>query len=176
MADANTQRSTGQLLSGRYRLTDVVRHADGQTAWQAEDTELARLVTVTELRADKRHSEPTERRRLVARMLREAEVMALVCPDRVLTCLDIVEEDDRLWTVTEVVNATPLDEILAVEGTLDAVRAARIGMELLAVLTAAHGEGITHGDVRPSYVLVRPDGHVVLGGFGVTADLIAEEY
>lgn len=169
MADANTERSPGQLLAGRYRLTDVVRQGDGQTAWRAEDTELGRQVTVTELRAEKRHSEPTARRRLVARMLREAEVMALVCPDRVLTCLDIVEDDDRLWTVTEIAEATPLDELLATAGTLDAIRAARIGLELLAVLTAAHGEGITHGDVRPSYVLVRPDGHIVLGGFGVTA-------
>ncbi|MDX6311224.1 MAG: hypothetical protein QOF84_6364 [Streptomyces sp.] len=169
MADANTQGPTRQLLAGRYRLTQVVRQGDDQTAWQAEDTELGRLVTVTELGDDKRHSERTARRRLVTRMLREAEVMALVCPGRVLTVLDIVEEDGRLWTVTETAEATPLDRILATEGTLDAVRAARIGLELLAVLTAAHREGITHGDVRPSYVLVRPDGQVVLNGFGVTA-------
>lgn len=169
MTESNTQDSTRQLIAGRYRLTDVIRQEGSQVAWQAEDQELSRLVAVTELRGDKRRSEPTARRRLVARMLREAEVMALVCPGRVLTALDIVEEDGRLWTVTEIADARPLDEILLAQGTLDAVHAARIGLELLAVLTAAHREGITHGDVRPSYVLLRPDGQVVLGGFGVTA-------
>jgi serine/threonine protein kinase len=169
MTDSNTQDSTRQLIAGRYRLTDVIRQEGTQVAWQAEDQELSRQVAVTELRGDKQHSEPVARRRLVARMLREAEVMALVCPGRVLTALDIVEEEGKLWTVTEIVDARPLDEILIAEGTLDAVHAARIGLELLAVLTAAHREGITHGDVRPSYVLVRPDGQVVLGGFGVTA-------
>lgn len=162
-----TQGTTWQFLAGRYRLIDLIGEGANGSAWRAEDVELGRPVAVNELRFDGELDERTKRR-LVARMLREAEVMALVCPDRVVTVIDIAEEEKRLWMVTELVEARRLDELLSERGPLDSGHAARIGLELLDVLGAAHREGITHGDVRPSHVLVRGDGRIALSGFGLT--------
>lgn len=162
-----TQGPTRQFVAGRYRLVEVLHQGEGGTDWRGEDVEFGRQVVVRELVLPEGLDART-RRRMVARMLREAELMALVCPGRVVTVIDIAEEDDRLWQVAELIEGRPLNEILAQQGPFDPVRATRIGLELLDVLGAAHREGIIHGDVNPSQVLIRSDGSIVLTGFGVT--------
>lgn len=75
--------------------------------------------------------------------------MQALCPGRVAEVVDAVVEDGVLWTVTEWVGGVPLGELLERHGTFNYVRAARIGLELLDVLEAAHGHGITHGELSP---------------------------
>lgn len=53
------------------------------------------------------------------------------------------------------------------------MRAARIGLDLLEVLEAAHGEGITHGELSPGQVFVRSQGSVVVTGFGLAGATLA---
>jgi serine/threonine protein kinase len=49
------------------------------------------------------------------------------------------------------------------------VRAARIGLGVLDVLTAAHREGVPHGELGPSQVWADELGTVTVTGFGLTA-------
>ncbi len=58
-------------------------------------------------------------------------------------------------------------ELLERHGTLNYARAARVGLELLEVLEAAHGQGVTHGELSPGQVWVREEGSVVVTGFGL---------
>jgi serine/threonine protein kinase len=167
MTMADRQGPTRQFVAGRFRLVEEVRQSEGGTDWRGEDAKSGRQVAIRELRLPE-GTDATARRRLVARMLRETELMSLVRPGRVVTVVDVAEEDGRLWQVAELVEARPLSEVLAHEGAMDPVSAVRLGLDLLDVLGAAHREGITHGDVNPSQVLLRPDGGIVLTGFGVT--------
>ncbi len=99
--------------------------------------------------------------------------MALLCPGRIATVVDAVEETGALWTVNEWIDGTPLGELLSEQGTFNYVRAARIGLELLDVLDAAHAEGITHGELSPGQVFVREDHSVVVTGFGLAGATLA---
>ncbi|MFD1275518.1 hypothetical protein ACFQ51_39770 [Streptomyces kaempferi] len=60
----------------------------------------------------------------------------------------------------------PLSALLA-HGPVDHVRTARIGLDLLDVLGAAHQEGFTHGDLSPGHVWVEEFGGLTVGGFGL---------
>ncbi|MFF4486713.1 protein kinase [Streptomyces sp. NPDC001544] len=158
--------SAQELVAGRYRLLEVVGRETNRVCWYAEDLEAERPRLVTRIALPDGPAEETARR-TSARLLRTSEVMSVLRPGRVPTVIDAIEESGTLWTVTDVIGGTPLGELLAQEGPFPYVRAARIALELLDVLDAAHDEGFTHGELSPGQVFVRDRGPVVVAGFGL---------
>ncbi|MFI9248450.1 protein kinase [Streptomyces sp. NPDC053069] len=158
--------SAHELVAGRYRLLEVFTRETNRLWWYAEDVaaEQPRLVAQTAL---PEASADDSVRRITARVVRTSETMRLLCPGQVASVVDAVVEAGALWTVTEWIDGTPLTELLDREGAFHTVRAARIGLELLDVLQAAHDEGITHGELSPGQVFVRDSGPVVVTGFGL---------
>ncbi|MES9525600.1 serine/threonine-protein kinase [Streptomyces capoamus] len=158
--------SAHELVAGRYRLLEVFARETNRLWWYAEDVsaQQPRLVAQTAL------PEPADgdtARRVTARVVRTSQTMRLLRPDQVAVVVDAVVEAGTLWTVTEWIDGTPLSGLLAEEGSLHPVRAARLGLELLDVLQAAHDEGITHGELSPGQVFVRDGAPVVVTGFGL---------
>ena len=160
------QDTSGRLLADRYRLVSVLGRGGMGTVWRAVDEVLGRAVAVKELRFAAGVDED-ERRRLIARTLTEAKAIARVRHTAAITVYDVVEEDGRPWIVMELVESRSLSEVISNEGVLPPLRAAEIGLELLAVLGQAHRSGILHRDVKPSNVLIGHDGRVVLTDFGI---------
>ncbi|MFE9097305.1 serine/threonine protein kinase [Streptomyces sp. NPDC007264] len=164
--------STQELIAGRYRAVEAVHREDGRTVWLGEDMEFRRPVSLIRSRLTPLQPEVTPRR-TIARILRESEAMEALCPGRVATVVDAVEDDGVLWTVTERIEGTPLGEVLA-RGPLNHVRAARIALGILDVLEAAHRRGVTHGDLSPGQVFVREGGEVVVTGFGLIGTSVTQ--
>ncbi|MFE1290044.1 serine/threonine protein kinase [Streptomyces sp. NPDC058751] len=164
---AKAQDSTGELIAGRYRLLDVFLREEGRALWHGEDTAFGRPVVLTRSRtAGHPGEEPAEP--AADRILRTAEVLGPACRGGVAAVLGVVEEPGFLWTVTERPPGVPLSELL-LNGPLDHVRAAGVGLGVLDVLTAAHHEGIVHGELGPSQVWSDEDGTVTVTGFGLAA-------
>ncbi|MCE7078746.1 protein kinase [Streptomyces sp. ST2-7A] len=156
-----------RLLSGRYRLGDVVGRGGMGTVWHATDEILARAVAVKELRLPP-GVDDAERRRLVTRTHREAKAIAAIRSRGVVTVYDVVDDGSRPWIVMELIEGRSLAEVIREDGPMSPTRAAEIGLAVLDVLSAAHERGILHRDVKPSNVLVsEPDGRVVLTDFGI---------
>ncbi|KUN19964.1 serine/threonine protein kinase [Streptomyces antibioticus] len=164
--------STQELVAGRYRLLDVLHRETNRVCWRGEDVEAGRPCLLTQIGLPP-DPDGEASRRAVARVVRMSETMGRVCPGRVAAVVDAVEEYGTLWTVTEWIDGTPLGELLERQGTFDHARAARIGLELLDVLEAGHGEGITHGELSPGQVFVRDDGPLVVTGFGLAGATLA---
>ncbi|MER6050655.1 protein kinase [Streptomyces sp. NPDC001793] len=156
----------GRLLAGRYRLAGVLGRGGMGTVWRADDEVLGRTVAVKELRFPG-GIEEDEKRRLITRTLREAKAIARIRNNGAVTVFDVVDEDDRPWIVMELVEGRSLAEVVRDDGPLTPRRAAEVGLAVLDVLRAAHGQGILHRDVKPSNVLISDDGRVVLTDFGI---------
>ena len=101
------------------------------------------------------------------RTRREARAAARLDHPSAVTVYDVVEQDGSPYLVLELVEARTLAEVVRDDGPLSPQRTAEVGLALLGALTTAHAEGIVHRDVKPSNVLVRPDGRVVLTDFGI---------
>jgi serine/threonine protein kinase len=69
----------------------------------------------------------------------------------------------------ELVRARSLTELIEESGALPPQEVARIGLQVLAALGAAHGAGINHRDVKPGNVLCTGSGRVVLTDFGIAS-------
>ncbi|MDH6220934.1 serine/threonine protein kinase [Streptomyces pseudovenezuelae] len=162
---------THELVAGRYRLVDVVHRETNRLCWYGNDVEAQRPYLLTQIGLpDDPDPEAVPR---AVRIIRMSETMGQLCPGRVATVVDAVEENGALWTVTEWIDGTPLSELLEQQGPFNYVRAARIALELLDVLEVAHGEGITHGELSPGQVYVQDRGPIVVTGFGLAGATLA---
>jgi serine/threonine protein kinase len=134
--------------------------------WRATDRLLDREVAVKEITYPV-HLTESERGVLRERTFREARAAARLASPRVTAVYDVVEEDGRPWLVMEHVPSRSLARVLREDGPLPPVAVARIGLDLLEALEAAHRAGIVHRDVKPANVLVDRDGRAHLTDFGI---------
>ncbi|WP_153813424.1 serine/threonine-protein kinase [Streptomyces sp. SUK 48] len=153
------------LIAGRYRLTARLGRGGMGTVWRARDETVDREVAVKEPRIPD-HLPERERANAFERMRREARAAARLDHPAVVNVYDVAVVDGRPWLVMELVHGRTLGEVLD-EGTLDPREAARIGLEVLGALEAAHAAGVLHRDVKPDNVLLGRHDRVVLTDFGI---------
>jgi serine/threonine protein kinase len=140
--------------------------------WRGHDQLLDREVAVKQIVLSPMTSQ-TQAEASFQRTLREARSAARLSHPNVVTVLDVIEQDGAPWIVMELISARPLDQVIAEDGPLPPVRAAQLGLSLLDALATAHAAGVLHRDVKPSNVLIRPDGKAVLTDFGRVATIRA---
>jgi eukaryotic-like serine/threonine-protein kinase len=154
----------GRLVSDRYRLQEPIGRGAMGIVWRGWDELLDREVAVKEVRAA---MTTAASRDTYWRTLREAKAAARLNHPSVVTVFDVVEEDGRPWIVMELVHARSLDRVIAEDGPLRPLQAARVGERLLSALACAHAAGVLHRDVKPGNVLIGTDDAVVLTDFGI---------
>ncbi|GGQ81325.1 serine/threonine-protein kinase [Streptomyces pilosus] len=157
---------TGRLIAGRYRLLAKLGHGGMGTVWRAKDETVDREVAVKEPRVPD-HLPERERSNAFERMRREARAAARLDHPAVVEVHDVAVVDGRPWIVMELVQGRSLGAVLQDEGTLSARESARVGLEVLGALEAAHAAGILHRDVKPDNVLLGRYDRVVLTDFGI---------
>jgi len=159
------ESGVGRLVAGRYRLLAKLGHGGMGTVWRAKDETVDREVAVKEPRVPD-HLPERERGNAFERMRREARAAARLDHPCVVNVHDVAVVDGRPWIVMELVQGRSLGDALQ-EGTLGAREAAKIGLEVLGALEAAHAAGILHRDVKPDNVLLGRYDRVVLTDFGI---------
>ncbi|NGO75836.1 serine/threonine protein kinase [Streptomyces sp. YC504] len=155
----------GRLIAGRYRLLSKLGHGGMGTVWRAKDETVDREVAVKEPRVPD-HLPERERATAFERMRREARAAARLDHPAVVNVHDVAVEDGQPWIVMEFVQGRSMGGALQ-EGTLGSREAARIGLEVLGALDAAHKAGILHRDVKPDNVMLGQYDRVVLTDFGI---------
>jgi eukaryotic-like serine/threonine-protein kinase len=161
---AGTAQTAGRLVCGRYRLLEPIGRGAMGIVWRGRDELLDREVAVKEVRAA---ATTAEDQTAYQRTLREAKAAARLNHPGAVTVFDVVEEDGRPWIVMALVPGRSLDRLLAEDGPLPPLEAARLGERLLSALSCAHAAGVLHRDVKPANVLLAGDGAVVLTDFGI---------
>jgi eukaryotic-like serine/threonine-protein kinase len=153
-------------VGGRYRLDRSIGSGGMGTVWAGTDELLGRPVAIKEVRFPDQVGD-RETAELKERTLREARTTARLNHPSVITTYDVVEDEGRPYIVMELLDARSLGSVVRDDGPLPARRVAEIGLDLVGALESAHAEGIVHRDVKPSNVLITPDGRAVLTDFGI---------
>jgi serine/threonine protein kinase len=130
----------------------------------AHDDELDRPVALKRLAENLARDEDLQRR-----FLREARLAARLAHPNVVRVFDVGEDDGRPFIAMEYVEGETLAELVARRAPLPAAEAARLGRQMCAGLAAAHAAGLVHRDVKPQNLLLRTDGVLKLGDFGIAA-------
>src|SRR5690606_33693883 len=160
-------RHNARVIAGRYRLEERLGRGGMGVVWRATDQLLGRGVAVKELPVDETLS-AAEARKQRERTLREARALAQLSHPHITVVHDVVEDDERPYIVPELIDGPSLAERIARDGPVDADEAARIGIDLLCALRAAHAAGVLHRDLKPANVLLENGtDRVVLTDFGI---------
>jgi hypothetical protein len=104
----------------------------------------------------------------VARERLRREVLAArdLVHEHIVAVHDFVEDGDQSCIVMEYIAGADLAVRVADRGPFPPNEAARIGRDVALALSAAHRRGILHRDVKPSNILLDPDGQARLTDFG----------
>ena len=148
-----------QNSGGRFQKLKPLGQGGFGTVWLAKDTQLDRTVAVKLAHAPDAETE--------ARMLREARALAAVHHPNCVRVYDIVSDSDGLGIVMEYIEGEQLADTVHERGVLSDVQAARLWVTMAGALTAAHGKGVLHRDVKPANVIIDPDGLAHLIDFGI---------
>jgi hypothetical protein len=157
-----------RLVAGRYVLGGPLGRGGMGTVWRADDVLLGRPVAVKEVELPAGPA-GAGRAALRQRALREARAAARLNHPGVVILHDVVEADGRLFLVMELVAAPTLRELVERSGPLPPAAAARVGLDLVDALDAAHRAGIVHHDVKPANVMVTAGGRAKLADFGIAS-------
>ncbi|HUQ57360.1 serine/threonine-protein kinase [Lentzea sp.] len=155
-----------RVVANRYTLLAELGRGAMGVVWRAQDQLLGRAVALKELHPPQGVS-AEERTVLEERMLREARTAGRLNHPAVVTVHDVIREDGRTYLAMELVDAADLATVVQRHGPRDSVWMAGVALQVLGALDTAHAAGIVHRDVKPSNIMVRPDGAVKLTDFGI---------
>ena len=151
-------------VAGRYELVRPLGHGAMATVDLAHDVELDRPVALKRLAENLARDEDLQRR-----FLREARLAARLAHPNVVRVFDVGEDDGRPFIAMEYVEGGTLAELVAQRGQLPVAETATLGTQMCAGLAAVHAAGLVHRDVKPQNLLLRTDGVLKLGDFGIAA-------
>ncbi|HEX7669938.1 MAG TPA: serine/threonine-protein kinase, partial [Polyangiaceae bacterium] len=166
--------STGDLLSGKYRLERKLGAGGAAEAWEAVNVLLERTVAVKIL-----HAHLAKESRTRSRFLAEARASARIAHPNVVDVFDIgVTDDGSPFIVMELCNGETLSTIIDGRGAVGVSYAADVMAQVLAALDAAHELGIVHRDLKPENLMLlhpRPDQTLVkVLDFGLAQGIFGE--
>jgi serine/threonine-protein kinase len=153
---------------GHYEITEKLGEGGMGAVYRARDTTLGRDVAL-KLLPDFLAGD----RERVARLEREAHLLASLNHPNIATLHGLDESDGLKYLVMELVPGETLAErisreALSIEDCLGIMR------QIAEALEAAHEKGIIHRDLKPANVVVTSEGRVKVLDFGL-AKAVAEE-
>lgn len=153
--------SPGMVIQDRYEIRQEIGRGGFSIVYLAHDRTLDRDVALKLL-------VPPPAAAQVARERLRREVLATrdLVHANIVAVYDFVDAGERGSIVMEYIAGSDLAIQVAQKGPLSSEAAAQVGREIALALSAAHRRGILHRDVKPSNILIDPDGRARLTDFG----------
>ena len=165
---ATTVLPAGSLLA-HYRIEEKIGEGAMGTVYRAHDEGLDRKVAVKVLRPG-----VTGMTVRVDRFFREARAAARVTHPNLTHVHYVGGDGSYRFFAMEYVIGESLDDHVLSKGPLNLESGIDLLVQAAAGLAAAHEVSIVHRDVKPSNILVQPDGTVKVTDFGLSKSIEAD--
>jgi eukaryotic-like serine/threonine-protein kinase len=166
------QLSSGQVLSNRYQIQDVIGIGGMGSVYRARDLHfpnVIKLVAVKEM--INQAPDPLIRQTIVKNFEREANILVTLNHQAIPKIFDFFTHEDRSYLVLELVNGKDLEAIL--KTSPEPIREDQVilwAIEVCDVLEYLHThkpEPIIFRDIKPQNLMVNQQNHIVMVDFGI---------
>ncbi|MBL3671682.1 protein kinase [Streptomyces sp. M2CJ-2] len=153
-------RCSAEVLSGRYRLDDLLGSGGAADVYRGFDLRLKRPVAVKVFRLDTGID-------VEENLHSEAVILARLHHPGLVTAYDAGQHNGRVFLVMQLIEGDTLKNRIA-KGPLPPKATAALGVGLAHALAHAHEAGIVHRDVKPSNILLDASHRPYLTDFGIS--------
>jgi serine/threonine protein kinase len=158
--------SEGGLMAsktiGKYQLLGELGRGGMSVVYNAVHTALNRPVAVKMLNHQLAFDE-----KFRAQFQEEARMIAGLNHENIVQVYDTEQAYATYFIMMEYVRGTALSKMVEAAGVLPSATTRDILVQMCRALGFAHAAGIVHRDVKPSNVIMTPDGRVKLMDFGI---------
>ncbi|MBM3463836.1 MAG: serine/threonine protein kinase [Armatimonadetes bacterium] len=161
------RRPVGDLLHGRYRVDRELGSGGMGAVFLATHVELDQPVAIKEIGLDL--FEPSARDSVMRQVYSEARLLSQLRHPRLPRVHDFFNTRNHFYLVMEFVEGITLDDHLLSVGPASEMQTLGWAAELCDVLAYLHGldPPVIYRDLKPSNVMLEPDGHLKLIDFGI---------
>jgi serine/threonine protein kinase len=150
----------GKTLA-HYEIEGCLGEGGSGVVYRGRDLRLERPVAIKVLADALRDDELAW-----GRLLREARLASQLNHPHIAAVYDLGEEDGRAYIAMEYVEGLPLADLIS-EGGMPLEQVKRYAAQLSSALAFAHQQGVIHGDLKGSNIIVTPEGNIKLLDFGL---------
>ncbi|WEV46290.1 serine/threonine-protein kinase [Bifidobacterium sp. ESL0690] len=154
----------------RYELLTEIGRGGMSTVYLALDATLHKQWAVKEIR----HIPDKEQRRfIIDGLISEANLIKTFDHPAIPRIVDLIEENGSLYIVMDYIEGETLSKVLADQGPQDEETVTSWGIQLCDVLDYLHQRNppIVYRDMKPSNVMVTPEGAVRVIDFGIACEM-----
>jgi serine/threonine protein kinase len=157
-------RAEGELgWLAHYRVRRLIGEGGIGLVFLAEDTQLSRSVALKVIKPEMAGAPGVQ-----SRFVREAQAMAAIKHDHIVTIYQVGRDNDTLLLAMEFLQGLSLQQWLERGRAPSVDLVLRIVREIAAGLAAAHQRGLIHRDIKPANIwLEAPSGRVKILDFGM---------
>lgn len=161
MATASWQQPENKCI-GKFEVLSTLGQGAFGTVVKARDTELDRLVAIKIPRASNIGASQDD----VDRFLREARAVAQLRFPSIISIHEVGTDNGAPYLVSDYVEGLTLADVLTGR-QLAFQESAKLLADVADALQYAHSLGVVHRDVKPSNIMIRPDGTPCVMDFGL---------
>lgn len=151
----------GRKLSN-FQINERIGEGGMGTVYKATDLHLNRTVAIKML-----HPFLVSNPDSFKRFRNEAHLSARISHPNVATLFNFQASEGTHFIIMEYVKGQALEDVLKLQGQLPEEEAAKIMLQVLEGLGAAHELGIMHRDLKPGNIMITHRGFVKLMDFGI---------